>query len=238
MEYSVESMLKRLELLQKEKDSISRTLQANEEANAQKVDTKTTNKMTWWQNQIIKSEENYKREMKEADDLLLREMDRIHKMVDQKKAGIKRDYDNSFRYNHEGLSSVQDKLPPKTERIINMEIRLKEVNSKIDYLNMFLANYKKTEEPDYVNQVIIPAKTWVCPKELDDEAKKVMASRPAPEPEIQGGTPPLPPHPPKIEGLYFYRLVYPDGKRRDSEKGGRTFNQKNKNAENVYPYKL
>jgi hypothetical protein len=184
MEYSVESMLKRLELLQKEKDSISRTLQANEEANAQKVDTKTTNKMTWWQNQIIKSEENYKREMKEADDLLLREMDRIQKMVDQKKAGIKRDYDNSFRYNHEGLSSVQDKLPPKTERIINMEIRLKEVNSKMDYLNMFLANYKKTEEPGYVSQVIIPGIIWKPSPELEEAAKKVMASRPAPEPEI------------------------------------------------------
>ena len=180
----MESMLKRLELLQKEKDSISRTLQANEEANAQKVDTKTTNKMTWWQNQIIKSEENYKREMKEADDLLLREMDRIQKMVDQKKAGIKRDYDNSFRYNHEGLSSVQDKLPPKTERIINMEIRLKEVNSKMDYLNMFLANYKKTEEPGYVSQVIIPGIIWKPSPELEEAAKKVMASRPAPEPEI------------------------------------------------------
>lgn len=184
MDFSVDSYQKRLELLQKEKDSIDRTLQANEEANAQKVDTKTTNRMTWWQNQIVKCEENYKKEIKEADDLLLREMDRIQKMVDQKKASIKRDYDNSFRYNHDGLLSVQSKLPPKTERIINMELRLKEINSKIDYFNMFITNYKTVEEPGYVSKVMIPAQTWVCPKELDEEAKKVMASRPAPEPEL------------------------------------------------------
>jgi hypothetical protein len=184
MDYSVDSTLKRLELLQKEKDSINRALRANEDAIAQKVDSKTTNQMTWWQNQLTKAEDNYKSEMKEADDLLLREMERIQKMVEQKKAAIKRDFDNSVKYNRDMLSSVQGKLPPKTERIINMELRLKEIDSKIDYWNMFVTNYRKTEEPDYVPITIIPATTWICPKELDDAAKKVMASRPAPEPEI------------------------------------------------------
>ena len=184
MDYSVDSTLKRLEQLQKEKDTIKRALQAHEEAVAQKVDSKTTHQMNWWQNQLVKAEDTYRSEMKEADDLLLREMERIQKMVEQKKATIKRDFDSSVKYNREMLSSVQDKLPPKTERIINMELRLKEVDSKIDYWNMFVTNYRKTEEPDYVPITIIPATIWKPSPELEEAAKKVMASRPAPEPEF------------------------------------------------------
>lgn len=192
--------------LQKEKADIQRRISAHEESNEIKLDIKSERALNSYRVELTtarainqrntetlnRDEEANIQKVKDKYERLYQQLrkdeesdlERIRNRYDNKKENEKHHHTSRERYLLDMIASVTPVAPPKPERIIRDEMRLREVNVQLDRLNMFLSNYELANQPNFVTTVMIPAAIWKPSQELEEEAKRVRTLRPPPEPEF------------------------------------------------------
>jgi hypothetical protein len=192
--------------LQKEKADIERRITAFEESCEVKLDAKSEKALNSYKVELTaarainqrntetlnRDEESHIQRVKDKYEKLYQqlrkdeeyELDKVRNRFDTKKENERHHHVSREKYFLDIMASVTPKAPPKPERIIRDEMRLREVTLQLDRLDMFLSNYELANKPNFVPTVMIPAIVWKPSQELEEEAKRVRTLRPPPEPEF------------------------------------------------------
>jgi hypothetical protein len=139
--------------LEKEKETLERSILAFEEASTIKVDTKSQKLMDYYLNEMTVARERYEKVKKEAEE----------------KYEKYRDY-----CNHQ-IEILGGKKVVEPERILRAKIQLRELTSKLEYKKMFLSAFDNAGKSGFTH--VLPESTWKVNPDLEVSALKELQMR-------------------------------------------------------------
>lgn len=139
--------------LEREKETLERSILAFEEASTIKVDTKSQKRLEYFLSEMTLARERFEKEAKELE----------------KKYEKYRDYCNSQ------IELLSGKKVDEPERILRAKIQLREINNKIEYKRLFLDNFDKAGKSSFVH--ILPETNWIVNPDLEASVLRDLQMR-------------------------------------------------------------
>jgi hypothetical protein len=139
--------------LEKEKETLERSILAFEEASTIKVDSKSQRRMDYFLSEMKLARERFENEKKGAEE----------------KYEKYRDYCNSQ------IELLSGKKVDEPERILRAKIQLRELNNKLEYKRLFLDSFDNAGKSSFVH--ILPEATWNVNPDLEASVMRELQMR-------------------------------------------------------------